>query len=185
MLKILPKTLKTAALAGTIGLAAAACNSGSQTQKFETQKQERIELSVKPSVDSLDLTKPNLPKITQDQISYKNSEGKIVTIKNSDSEGCAVGALYSAILKMSTPQKPNIEDTDKFFVEVEKNIKKYPAEGSSHFFKLRETLSNIQASTLFAKLFDMFTSPDSDSGKTITVQEYTHMMEAWSSTQPK
>ena len=43
-------------------------------------------------------------------------------------------------------------------------------------------LRHLQCSTMFNKLFDIFTSPKSEGGENITVNEYTKMMDAWSST---
>ena len=48
--------------------------------------------------------------------------------------------------------------------------------------KLISTQRHTQCSQLFSKLFDIFTSPKSEKGDTITVNEYTKMMDAWSST---
>lgn len=186
MLKVLPKTLKTAVLAGTMSLATLSCIPNHNIEETNTSgPKEQIENLEKSSSDSLDFSKPNLPQITQDNIFYRNSEGKLVTVNNQTKYGCPVQSLYSAIAKMSTPEKPNIEDTDKFFIEVEKNIKKSPI-GEAQCYDLlniQMALNNTQASDLFNRLFSMFTAPDSDGGKTITVKEYTYMMDAWSSTQ--
>lgn len=186
MLKILPRPLKSAALAGIMSLAALSCSSNNNTEKINTgSSQEQIKNLENKYSDSLDFSKPNLPRITHDYIFYRNSEGKLVTVNNNTKYGCPVQSLYSAIAKMSTPEKPNIEDTDKFFVEVEKNIKKSPI-GEAQCYDLlniQTALNNTQASDLFNRLFNMFTTPDSDGGKTITVKEYTYMMDAWSSTQ--
>ena len=43
-------------------------------------------------------------------------------------------------------------------------------------------LRHLQCSNMFNKLFDIFTSPKSEGGENITVNEYTKMMDAWSST---
>jgi hypothetical protein len=40
----------------------------------------------------------------------------------------------------------------------------------------------MQCSNLLAELVDIYTDGDSEKGKTITVNEYTQMMDAWSST---
>ena len=145
--------------------------------KKSSSKENNIAGKELVSTDSIDLTKPNLPLIDGNKISYKRLNGENVTLKIESYpslKNIAAASLYKTISKMSTQQQPNIEDVEEFYVEFEKNNDK-----SNGINEAR--LPQIQASMMFDNLFRLFTAPDSDRGKTITVKEYTQMMDAWSS----
>lgn len=145
--------------------------------KKSSSKENNIAGKELVSTDSIDLTKPNLPLIDGNKISYKRLNGENVTLKIESYpslKNIAAASLYKTISKMSTQQQPNIEDVEEFYVEFEKNNDK-----SNSINEAR--LPQIQASMMFDNLFRLFTAPDSDRGKTITVKEYTQMMDAWSS----
>ena len=48
--------------------------------------------------------------------------------------------------------------------------------------KMVRATNLLHFTMLFNELFDLFTDEDSEKGETITVNEYTQMMDAWSST---
>ena len=78
-------------------------------------KPNKVELA--PS----DSTKANLPIIDGDRVTFRNADGYIVSIKNDEGQTLA---LYKAINKFSTKEKPNITESKKIFTEVSKNIPK-------------------------------------------------------------
>lgn len=163
MLKITPM-IRNAALASTVALAAIGTASCSKVNSGESVKAETILQSQKP----MDFTKPNLLVIDGDKVTYRNVDGDVVEIENR----LRTHSLYKAINKYSTVENPNIDDVEGFYCEVEKN--NIPTYGQNKDLSARSTI-------LLKNLYDMFTAPDSEGGKTITVKEYTHMMEAWSS----
>ena len=87
---------------------------------------------------------------------------------------------------------PEIKDIGGFYADVESNISKVQLDESndwavkSRIYDVTSqavvALRHLQCSTMFNKLFDIFTSPKSEGGENITVNEYTKMMDAWSST---
>lgn len=164
MLKISP-IIRNAALASTLALATLGTASCSKESSNETIKTETVLQPQKP----MDFTKPNFPAIHGNKVTYRNIEGDIVEF---DLETSPKAALYKAINKYSTTENPNIDDVEGFYCEVEKNNR--TPFNDMKFFSIRSTI-------LLKNLYDMFTAPDSESGKTITVKEYTHMMDAWSS----
>lgn len=126
-----------------------------------------------------DSTKANLPIIDGDRITFRNTDGDIVSIKNDEGQTLA---LYKAINKFSTKENPNITESKKFFTEVSKNIPKTDNTiMTSHYGTIRAT-NLLHSTMLFNELFDLFTDENSEKGDTITVNEYTQMMDAWSST---
>lgn len=166
------KTIGYGILSGALSLGALALN-GCSNGKFLNNNEN----TKTTKVDSIDLTKPNKPLIEGNKISYKKLDGELVTLRTETGlqiKNTAATSLYKTISSMSTEQKPNIDDVEKFYVEFEKNNDK-----SSGINEAR--LPQIQASMLFNNLFKLFTAPDSDGGNTITVKEYTQMMDAWSS----
>lgn len=163
-----PKTALSAVIVST--LAINSCNKS-------ISKENNTQTNVVDKFDSIDTTKPNLPLIDGNKISYKRLNGEYVTLKIESYpslKDIAAASLYKTISKMSTQQQPNIEDVEGFYVEFERNNDK-----SNGINEAR--LPQIQASMMFDNLFRLFTAPDSDRGKTITVKEYTQMMDAWSS----
>lgn len=133
--------------------------------------------------------KPNIPRINSNVIQYRNLSGKVVNVRVIDD---ATISLYKAIQKHSNPYSPDIKDIGGFYADVESNISKVQLDESSDWaVKSRiydvtsqavVALRHLQCSTMFNKLFDIFTSPKSEGGENITVNEYTKMMDAWSST---
>lgn len=116
----------------------------------------------------MDFSKPNLPVVDENTITYRNVDGDVVCITN---KGKSFEALYKTINKYSTKENPNITDADGFYCEIEKH--------NMHNGRYRDIATG--PSILLKNLYDIFTAPDSEEGKTITVKEYTHMMDAWSS----
>ncbi len=160
------KTMIPATMMALSAMTFASC--GSKTEKAVKSKEIKTELPV-----PFDSANANLPVIDGNRIIYRNTDGDVVSIKNDEGQTLA---LYKAIKKFSTREKPNITETDKFFTEVSKNIPKTDNLKDTHAINL------LHSTILFNELFDLFTEDDSDGGKTITVNEYTHMMDAWSST---
>lgn len=123
----------------------------------------------------------NLPRYVGDYIYYNNLNNETKKIKVVDD---ATISLYKAITECSTPTNPDITDIGNFFTKVEKNIDKSesPEIGWNDKTAFLTTQRHIQCSNLFKKMFEIFTAPNSEKGDTITVREYTQMMEAWAST---
>lgn len=166
------KVLGYGIVGGTLSLSALALNECSNRNFWNNNENSK---AIK--VDSIDLTKPNRPLVEGNKIRYKRLNGELITLRTEAGlqiKNTAATSLYKTISSMVTEQKPNIEDVEKFYVEFEKNNDK-----SCGINEAR--LPQIQASMLFNNLFKLFTNPDSDGGKTITVKEYTQMMDAWSS----
>lgn len=188
MLKILPnsfsktpaKHLRNFALAGTTALmttiAVSSCKSKNEVP--ESQKPNIYELAL--TLDNIEPNRPNLPIIFKNSVAYRNSNNELTVI---DKANGVTLSLYEAIQKYSTEQKPDIENTIDFYIDVEKNIPKN--EGFSNLYGIRKAISHFQASTLFNKMFDLFTDIKSEKGEAISVKEYTKMMEAWDSTKPE
>ena len=138
----------------------------------------------------------NCPLITNNYIQYKNLTGEEQTVGIIDE---ATISLYSAIQKYTSRKEPNIVDITSFYTDVEKNISKNEIGNSNYNIRRTNDIEDInknlkisiattrhlQCSNLFNKLYDMFTAPNSEKGDTITVNEYTKMMDAWSSTGKK
>ena len=142
------------------------------------------------SNEKIDINKPNLPRrIDSNIIQYRNLSGKPVNVKIVDN---ATISLYSAIQKHSTSDSPEIKDIGGFYADVESNISKTQKDESDKMTIQASVydlggqnviaLRHLQCSNMFNKLFDIFTSPKSEGGEAITVNEYTKMMDAWSST---
>ena len=138
----------------------------------------------------------NCPLITNNYIQYKNLAGEVQTVGIVDE---ATISLYSAIQKYTSHNEPDIVDITSFYTDVEKNISKNETGISDYHIRRSNDIEDInknlkisiattrhlQCSNLFNKLYDMFTAPNSEKGATITVNEYTKMMDAWSSTGKK
>lgn len=136
-----------------------------------------------------DYRNPNLPRISSNLIQYRNLSGNVVNVKVVDN---ATVSLYKAIQKYSNANSPDIKDIGGFYADVESNISKNqrdktdrPTVYASNYHVNGQSviaLRHLQCSIMFNKLFDIFTSPKSEGGENITVNEYTKMMDAWSST---
>ena len=133
--------------------------------------------------------KPNIPRINSNVIQYRNLSGKVVNVRVVDD---ATISLYKSIQKYSNVNSPDINDIGGFYADVESNISKVQWDESDDWAAKSRiydatsqavvALRHLQCSTMFNKLFDIFTSPNSEGGENITVNEYTKMMDAWSST---
>ncbi len=155
------------------------CNSVTAEREYNAESNQKV-----------DANKPNLPRlINSNIIQYRNLSGNLVNVRVVDN---ATISLYSVITKHSTEDSPEIEDIGGFYADVEANISKAQCDESdnmtaqSSIYDLSGqnviALRHLQCSTMFNKLFDIFTSPKSEGGENITVNEYTKMMDAWSST---
>ncbi len=121
-------------------------------------------------------------------VQYKNLEGDIVKVGVLDK---ATTSLYTAVQKYSKNGTQDITDIGGFYAEVESNIPKNETEAEDMFAEPQIAVNigqlmvgnrHERCSKLFNKLFELFTSAKSEKGDTITVNEYTKMMDAWSST---
>ena len=130
-----------------------------------------------------DSTKANLPVIDGDKVTYRNTDGDVISISiSSEAYKNRMTSLYKAIIKFSAKENPNITEPEKFYTEVEKNIPKNFNAGSTVYQEQIYSQYGLHSSILLENLYNKFTAPDSEQGKTITVNEYTQMMDAWSST---
>lgn len=127
----------------------------------------------------------NLPSIGSGYIQYVNSYGNTKKVGIVDN---ATVSLYKAIQKYATPE---IVDIGGFYASVESMIPKNeipeqsisnPGQTWRNAESINVSVRHLQCSQLFNKLYDIFTSPNSEKGDTITANEYTKMMEAWAST---
>ena len=148
-------------------------NSNQAKNNVNNNQKNKVELA------QYDSTKANLPVIDGDRVTFRNADGDIVSIKN---DGGQTLALYNAINKFSTKENPNITESKKFFTEVSKNIPKVEDASMINNYRIVRATNLLHSTMLFNELFDLFTDEDSEKGKTITVNEYTQMMDAWSST---
>ena len=155
------------------------------TNSKPTQEESiKTEVVVKPSFatplekDIFEPTKPNLPIIEGDSIAFRNSDNEVIKIK--DDRYGYISSLYKAILKHSTNEQPNIVDTEKFYMDVEKNFSKKAFSDSPAINSALES-GYIAISNMFDRLYRVVTDDRSQEGKTITVEEYTNMMDTWSS----
>ena len=171
--KLKPLVLATAVTAAA--LTTTSC--GATKTNNQELDQDTVELTTLKK-GKLDLSKPNLPEINEDYIYYKNLDGDVfeVFVERGYNKPEAIGSLYKAIKKMSTEESPNIKDVGRFYAEVESNIMAYYSSSGPDMLHTTQKLKN---------LFDVYTHPDSEEGRTITVEEYTNMMHAWSSTSKK
>ena len=152
--------------------------------KSTQEENVKTEVVVKPSFaqhlekDIFESTKPNLPIIEGDSIAFKNTDNEVIKIK--DDRYGYISSLYKAILKHSTNEQPNIVDTEKFYMDVEKNFSKKAFSDSPAINSALES-GYIAISNMFDRLYRVVTDDRSQEGKTITVEEYTNMMDTWSS----
>lgn len=159
--------------AGVATLACVAFNSCSKQQQEDKPIQERK--------DSIDITKPNLPVMNKDSIYYLGLDGKLNSAINSRE----VAAVYNAISKMSTKEKPDISDTDDFYLEVQKNIQADRDDKNMWVQpRIEKNVFKTRLSDYFDKIFQLYTKSESDGGSIITVNEYTKMMDAFSVIKP-
>lgn len=159
--------------AGVATLACVAFNSCSKQQQEDKPIQERN--------DSIDITKPNLPVMNKDSIYYLGLDGKLNSAINSRE----VAAVYNAISKMSTKEKPDISDTDDFYLEVQKNIQADRDDKNMWVQpRIEKNVFKTRLSDYFDKIFQLYTKSESDGGSIITVKEYTKMMDAFSVIKP-
>ena len=171
-----PGASRTKVLAVTSALLLSALTASSCLKEDNNNKitQDTVELTNLKNSE-LDLSKPNLPVITDDYIYYKNLDGDVIQLdrnKRGSAEHKSCGSsVYKAIQKMSTTDSPNIEDVGRFYSEVEKDN-----------LNFSRGINILHATQKFKNLFDVYTHPDSKLGRTISVEEYTAMMDAWSST---
>ena len=119
-----------------------------------------------------------MPIIEGDNIAFKNTDNEVIKIKNDRYD--YISSLYKAILKHSTNEQPNIVDTEKFYMDVEKNFSKKAFSDSPAINSALES-GYIAISNMFDRLYRVVTDDRSQEGKTITVEEYTNMMDTWSS----
>ena len=163
-------------------------NYSTSTQQ-ERQTYEKNDSSKTTQQERTVYRKPNIPRINSNVIQYRNLSGKVVNVRVIDD---ATISLYKAIQKYSNSYSPDIKDIGGFYADVESNISKVQLDESndwavkSRIYDVTSqavvALRHLQCSTMFNKLFDIFTSPNSEGGENITVNEYTKMMDAWSST---
>lgn len=163
-------------------------NYSTSTQQ-ERQTYEKNDSSKTTQQERTVYRKPNIPRINSNVIQYRNLSGKVVNVRVIDD---ATISLYKAIQKYSNSYSPDIKDIGGFYADVESNISKVQRDESdamtvhaSNYHVNGQNvvaLRHLQCSTMFNKLFDIFTSPNSEGGENITVNEYTKMMDAWSST---
>ena len=162
----------TVMIAGVATLAYIGLNSCSK-QREDKPIQERK--------DSIDITKPNLPVMNKDSIYYLGLDGKLNSAINSSE----VAAVYNAISKMSTKEKPDISDTDNFYLEVQKNIQADRDDKNMWVQpRIEKNVFKSRLSDYFDKVFQLYTKSESDGGSIITVKEYTKMMDAFSVIKP-
>lgn len=192
------KILKTLAAATPLAISALAitgCHSNDNNKVSQYVSKDYSSMPIEQkynakSEEKIDNNTPNLPRrVNSDIIQYRNLSGKLVDVKIVDD---ATISLYSAIHKHSTKNSPEIKDIGGFYTDVESNISKaqydesdnMTAQGSIYELNGQNVvaLRHLQCSTMFNKMFDIFTSPNSEGGENITVNEYTKMMDAWSST---
>lgn len=192
------KILKTLAVATPLAISALAitgCHSNDNNKVSQSVSKDYSYMPIEQkynakSEEKIDNNKPNLPRrVNSDIIQYRNLSGKLVDVKIVDD---ATISLYSAIHKHSTKSSPEIKDIGGFYADVESNISKAQYDESDKTTVEASicdlngqnvvALRHLQCSTMFNKLFDIFTSPNSEGGENITVNEYTKMMDAWSST---
>jgi len=119
-----------------------------------------------------------LPIIEGDSIAFRNTDNEVIKIK--DDRYSYISSLYKAILKHSTKVQPNIVDTEKFYMDVEKNFSKRAFSSRTAVNSALES-EYIAISNMFDRLYRVVTDDRSQEGKTITVEEYTNMMDTWSS----
>ena len=169
-------SMRTMIPTATIALSASALsNFGSRSGNEVKEIKNKIELA------PYDSTKANLPIIDGDKVIFRNTDGDIVTVKSADdADGQITQSLYKAVRKFSTPENPNITESGKFYSEVSKYIPKNYQTGlySSNAHNGYHAL--VQG--FFDQLYNIHAEDDSPGGTTITVKEYTEMMDAWSST---
>ncbi len=166
------RTILPSAMFAFSALTLAGCGNNKIQNAHESAKSKVIPAAY-------DSTKANLPIIDGDKVTYRNTDGDVVTIKSGLYKENTL-ALYKAINKFSTIENPNITEPEKFYAEVEKNI---PKNSLNDVLQTQaQALVGMQCSNLLAELVDIYTDGDSEKGKTITVNEYTQMMDAWSST---
>ena len=168
------KTMIPTAMLALSAMTLSSCGSDKKNNVNDSTK-NKVELA------QFDSTKANLPVFQNNKIVFRTDYGEIKTVSSNSQ---SVVALYKAITNLSTPEKPNIEDVNGFYTAVQSNISKnrYKDWSTEDIRGITEVLHSNNITIFFDKLFNMFTAADSDGGKTITVKEYTQMMDAWSST---
>ena len=178
-------TRKPLLVAGATIVVPALCATMLISNRFQVQREENkrikdstmIAMSIRDRLDNP--VTPNI-KSTKNFIQYRNLEGKTVKVEIIDQ---ATKSLYKAIQKYSPNGTEDIVDIGGFYTDVESQISKNISSAMCGFHpKLLTSIRHIHCSQLFSKLFDIFTAPESEKGRTITVKEYTKMMDAWSST---
>lgn len=159
----------------TAGVATLACVA------FNSCSKQGEDKPIQERKDSIDITKPNLPVMNKDSIYYLGLDGKLNSAINSSE----VAAVYNAISKMSTTEKPDITDTDDFYLEVQKNIQADRDDKNTWVQpRIEKNIFKSRLSDYFDKVFQIYTKSESDGGSIITVKEYTKMMDAFSVIKP-
>ena len=170
-MKVSMKTMIPAAMLTLSAMTFASCSS----EKQNKEEKNKIELA------PYDSTKANLPIIDGNNVIYRNTDGDIVTVQSDDdADGQITQSLYKAIRKFSTAENPNITESGKFYSEVSKYIPKNYQTGLYNSNAHNGYHALVQG--FFDQLYNIHAEDDSPEGSTITVDEYTQMMDAWSST---
>ena len=180
-MKVSLKTMIPATMMALSAMTMSSCiGCGTPVKEKEKERTEQIS-NYAAQIAPFDTAKANLPIIEGDRVIFRNEDGDIITIKSDDDAGGQITqSLYKAIRKFSTPENPNITSSEKFYSEISKYIPKnfqsgiYNSNVHNGYHELIQGFLN--------KLFDIYAEDDSEGGTTITVREYTQMMDAWSST---
>ena len=154
------------------------CGDGSKAKEEKINTEIVTNFANSLEHDVFEPSKPNLPIIEGDNIAFKNTDNEVIKIK--DDRYGYISSLYKAILKHSTNEQPNIVATEKFYMDVEKNFSKKAFSDSPAINSALES-GYIAISNMFDRLYRVVTDDRSQEGKTITVEEYTNMMDTWSS----
>ena len=171
-------TLMTLAALAISSTALFSCGDGSKAREEKIKTEIVANFANSLEHDVFEPSKPNLPIIEGDSIAFRNTDNEVIKIK--DDRYSYISSLYKAILKHSTNEQPNIVDTEKFYMDVEKNFSKKAFSDSPAINSALES-GYIAISNMFDRLYRVVTDDRSQEGKTITVEEYTNMMDTWSS----
>lgn len=171
-------TLMALAALAVSSTALFSCGDGSKAREEKINTEIVTNFANSLEHDVFESSKPNLPIIEGDNIAFKNTDNEVIKIK--DDRYGYISSLYKAILKHSTNEQPNIVDTEKFYMDVEKNFSKKAFSDSPAINSALES-GYIAITNMFDRLYRVVTDDRSQEGKTITVEEYTNMMDTWSS----
>ena len=171
-------TLMALAALAVSSTALFSCGDGSKAREEKINTEIVTNFANSLEHDVFEPSKPNLPIIEGDNIAFKNTDNEVIKIK--DDRYGYISSLYKAILKHSTNEQPNIVDTEKFYMDVEKNFSKKAFSDSPAINSALES-GYIAITNMFDRLYRVVTDDRSQEGKTISVEEYTNMMDTWSS----